>query len=135
MDEADDWEARPKRKAFLFRSLKHPDEAALFRTIYGHGFYLVAMHSTYEGRIATLVQRGMDPDSAKAVMAYDDKESEDHDQNTRETFELADFFVNDAGQVNTQVERFDTTVEILHENVRRLLVILIHARNGCTWTV
>lgn len=97
---------RPTRTAFLFRSLKHPDEAALFRTIYGHGFFLIAMHASYDGRVATLGRRGITEEGAKDLMKRDDKETEDHGQNTRETFELADFFVNDANDVCAQVHRF-----------------------------
>jgi len=106
IDEAVDWESRPKRIAFLFRSLKHPEEAALFRTIYGHGFFLVAMHATFEGRLANLARRGMNEQEARELVNHDDKESLEHGQNTRETFELADFFIKDAERINENVERF-----------------------------
>jgi deoxycytidylate deaminase len=105
-DEPPGWVARPKRVVFFLRSLKNPDEAALLRTIYGHGFYLVAMHSSYDSRVANLIKRGMDEEQAKELMKFDDKESSVYGQNTRETFELADFYVNDAEGVNTHVERF-----------------------------
>jgi deoxycytidylate deaminase len=97
---------RPLRAAYFFRSIKHPDEAALLRTIYGHGFFLVAMHSTFDGRRASLVKRGMDMAEAEDLMQHDEKESPDEGQNTREAFELADFFLDESADVQAQVSRF-----------------------------
>lgn len=95
----------PGRTAYIFETLKHPEEAALFRTIYGHGFFLIAIHSAYDSRVQRL-GRKMKPKEVKVVIEADEKESEDHGQNTRETFELADFYVRDDGNVQEQIDRF-----------------------------
>ena len=38
------------RKAFIVKSLKHPDEVVRFREIYPHGFYLVGVYSDEKRR-------------------------------------------------------------------------------------
>lgn len=98
--------ARPLRAAYFFRSVKHPDEAAFLRTIYGHGFYLVAMHSTYDSRVTNLVQQGMSRAVAEDLMSHDEKEANPSGQNTRESFELADFFLDESKEIPSQVSRF-----------------------------
>jgi deoxycytidylate deaminase len=104
--EKEDWFPRPKKNAYFFSSLKHPDEAALLRTIYGHGFYLIAIHSSYNDRISHLMKMPMSEIQAKEIMERDDKQAEKHGQNTRETFELADFYLSDSSAVDLNVSRF-----------------------------
>jgi len=104
-------QVRPLRAAYFFRSIKHPDEAAMMRTIYGHGFFLIAMHSTHEGRLANLTRREMTEVDAKYLMDHDEKETAPYGQNTREAFELADFFLDESADLATQVSRF---VDILY---------------------
>lgn len=99
-------ERRSDRRAYLFRSLKHPEEASLLRTIYGRGFYLVATHASYEERVSNLVGRGMTREEAIDLMTVDDKESDESGQNTREAFELADLYVTSSDHLAANVQRY-----------------------------
>src|SRR5262249_46474405 len=45
------------RHAFIFRSLKHPDEVRTLRRIYGNAFYLLAAYSPHDQRRDNLAQR------------------------------------------------------------------------------
>ncbi|SRR5216683_1680506 len=47
------------RRAFIFRSLKHPDEIASLRSVYGDSFYLIAAYSSQEKRKLLLAQIGV----------------------------------------------------------------------------
>ena len=100
------------RRAYLFRSLKHPDEASLLRTVYGRGFYLIAAHAGYEERVTDLVGRGMRIEDAVELMTLDDKEADENGQNTRECFELADFYTTGSERLPANVTRY---IELLFE--------------------
>jgi deoxycytidylate deaminase len=108
--ELDPVDSRPNRTVYFFNSLKHPDEAALFRTIYGHGFFLVAVHSSFENRLRRLkgkIETSKDRDKkAISLIEKDDKEDEVYGQNTRETFELADFYLQDNNGHDAPIKRF-----------------------------
>lgn len=74
------------RFAFILRSLKHPDEVELLRSIYGNRFVLVAAYAPSSIRKAALEEqltkdyRSEDPDvwtySADRLMARDESETE-----------------------------------------------------------
>lgn len=96
--------------AYLLNQLKHPDEVRLLRRIYGPSFVLIAAHAPLEIRrdrlalrIATSEERSKtDEDVSKAqnIMRIDDEEPSDFmgadklGQNTRNTYPLADMFVD-----------------------------------------
>lgn len=92
--------------AYLLDQLKHPSEVKLLRKVYGSSFVLIAAHATKSKRESNLVRsiansenRGVQPeDIAKArdIIRIDDEEpgGDELGQNTRNTYPLADFFVN-----------------------------------------
>ena len=95
--------------AYLLNQLKHPKEVRLLRQIYGSSFILIAAHATKATRQDNLIRRIADSenrtvqedDAAKAanIIRIDDEEpallGADHlGQNTRNTYPLADMFVN-----------------------------------------
>lgn len=95
--------------AYLLDQLKHPSEVKLLRKVYGHSFVLIAAHATNSTRESNLVRsiassenRGTkDDDIAKArnIITIDDEEPgpigvDELGQNTRNTYPLADLFVN-----------------------------------------
>src|SRR5487761_720278 len=96
--------------AFLLNQLKNPSEVKLLRDIYGSSFVLIAAHATKNTRrdnlkmqIAGSESRStQDDDIAKAlnIIRIDDQEPADFigtdelGQNTRNTYPLADMFVN-----------------------------------------
>jgi deoxycytidylate deaminase len=93
-----------ERHAYIFRSLKHPDEVRSLRAIYGPNFYLVAAYSPEEGRKSDLASRiaksrgtplSPDFDSAERLIERDRSEGGlAWGQNLEATFHLADFFVD-----------------------------------------
>jgi len=95
--------------AFLLNQLKHPEEVKLLRRIYGSNFILIAAHASKESRKQNLIGRIAysegrvieDDDTAKAanIIRIDEEEpavvgEDDLGQNTRNTYPLADMFVN-----------------------------------------
>ncbi len=109
---------------YLLNQLKHPSEVKLLRNIYGPSFVLIAAHAPKIVRSKTLAQRiassedraQKDDDLAKAqeIIRIDDEEPSDFmgadelGQNTRNTYPLADMFVDleDDKSGVEQVERF-----------------------------
>lgn len=113
-------------KAYILRSLKHPDEVSTLRRIYGDNFILIAAYSPRETRIQTLARKIADSHhafqsaehrpTAEALLQRDEAEKDNKfGQNVRETFPMADVFVNisDTNEVHKSINRF---VELLFGN-------------------
>ncbi len=112
--------------AYILQQLKHPKEIALLRRVYGQSIIVLAGHATRDRRLKRLSQVMAEADNtlentqfknyADDILDTDEKErrsddSDDLGQNTRDTYPLADFFVNlgrDGGEYD--VKRF---VELL----------------------
>lgn len=115
-----DSEGRPSPKpltAFIFSSLKHPDEVHALRKIYGDAFFAVSVYSPPTERIELLKRRiaktrgGATEDyNDKAVkLVRKDAEATDRDvgQNVEDTFPLGDVFVHDGSpRVRQEIDRF-----------------------------
>jgi len=83
------------RKAFIIRSLKHPEEVAALRTIYQNGFFLIGVHASSEIRYDYLHRhKNVPEDKVAALFKRDVDELEKHGQHTRDTYHLSDFFVD-----------------------------------------
>lgn len=117
------------RQAYIFKSLKHPDEVQTLRKIYGSGFFLISAYSPRRTRIENLSKNiagsHHKPRSeeyhinAEQLNQRDEFESENKfGQNVRETFPEADIFINtsDKGELQGSVKRF---VELLFGNTFR----------------
>ncbi|MBP2851119.1 anti-phage dCTP deaminase [Dickeya oryzae] len=87
---------KPKsRKAYIIHSLKHPDEVNLLRDIYTNGFYLIGVYSDEERRKDYLINhKAVSNEEADLLIKRDAHEGDKWGQHTRDTYELADFFVN-----------------------------------------
>jgi deoxycytidylate deaminase len=85
-------------RAWLISSLKNPAEVEVFRRVYGVGFFLVGLFATESERRKALL-RGMSLAQADELIRRDAKGVENHGQQTRLTFELADVWVNDEDQL------------------------------------
>lgn len=82
------------RRAYILRSLKHPSEVRTLREVYGHGFFLLGIHSPKETRLNYLINdKGIERSEAEDLLARDEAEVSSSGQRTRDTFELADAFV------------------------------------------
>lgn len=92
-------ESRGADTAYVLRSLKHPDEEALLRQVYGDAFTLVAVSSTAEDRreeLAHELSHFEDPRAeAERLIARDaaDQAERKFGQNVRQVFSFADAYV------------------------------------------
>ncbi len=88
-------EPKPLRRvAYIIDSIKHPEELAFLRNLYGDGFHLVGISSSSENRIRYLERKGMDTESAKRIVKRDDNEERENGQHTRDVFQESDYFMN-----------------------------------------
>lgn len=120
-----DYAKYPKRRcAYILSSLKHPDEVKILRKIYGSGFFLISAYSPIKDKVEFLTNKiykshsedTKKPDSYKGK-AYDlierDKyQSEDFGQKVRDTFHMADLFVNASNESELK-ESIDRFVDLL----------------------
>jgi deoxycytidylate deaminase len=93
--DANDNPIAQNRTAHLLASLKRPEEVESLRKIYGPGFFLIGIFSDEAERITYLTDRkGLDLPDATKLVDRDQREKEvASGQRTRDTFELADVFV------------------------------------------
>lgn len=107
------------RQAYILRSLKHPSEVKSLRTIYGPSFFLISAYCPREMRKTNLARKLASSEysqtdqffeKAEALMSRDESERETNDlgQNVRDTFPLADVFVdaNSPKDAATSLKRF-----------------------------
>ena len=81
--------------AYIVNSLKHPDEVEVLRKIYGQGFYLFGVHADKKRRLHYLENdKGIHASKAAELTEVDEDEKLPHGQRTRDTYHLADFFLN-----------------------------------------
>lgn len=92
--------------AYVFQSLKHPDEVVTLRSIYRSGFSLIGAYASQDARRAHLTQRfarsrfsAILPEhrrGAEVLIARDEKEegNSKYGQNVQDAFPLADIFVD-----------------------------------------
>jgi deoxycytidylate deaminase len=102
-------ETTPKR-AYIINSLKHPDEVEALRKIYGQGFYLFGVHADKKRRLHYLTNdKNLTDVQAIELTDIDEDEKVKHGQRTRDTFHLADFYINfgkNDDQVKNTIQRF-----------------------------
>lgn len=112
-------EVLPKT-AFIIRQLKRPSEVELFRKIYGRQFILVSAYGAEEHRRERLWDQIRDslPVSTddediafrvtKLIKRDEDEGQEDHGQHLKDTFHLADVFVDGINRTSLKagLERF-----------------------------
>jgi deoxycytidylate deaminase len=107
------------RAAFILRSLKHPDEARTLRDIYGKRFILIAAHAGDRRDQADLAAAIAHSNSssvssehveeAHRIAERDQAEADNpYGQNVRDTYPLADCFVDVSNEENLkrEIQRF-----------------------------
>jgi cytidine deaminase len=107
------------RHAYVLRSLKHPDEAAFLKRVYGQYFFLVGAYSPRDDRLSNLAHRIAESRGSIRAEDFEDKarelnriDEEETDaplgQNVRGTFPLADVFVDTREKTSMRqaIERF-----------------------------
>jgi len=86
-------------RAYILHSLKHHEEVRLLREVYQQGFFLIGVSSSKERRLKHLIERkGVERIEAERLISRDENEEDKDGQHTRETFHLADAFVNGDSQ-------------------------------------
>jgi cytidine deaminase len=108
-----------ERRAFIIRSLKHPEEVSKLRETYGSNFYLIAAYTPREQRRERLLAKiGQDnpgmarPEceaAADCIMERDQAEpGMPNGQNLQDTFHLADCFINASSgdRMRCELKRF-----------------------------
>lgn len=100
----------PTKKAYIVNSLKHPREVEFLRKVYGDGFYLIGIHADVKRRHKFLTEdKSCTQEQAYELIKIDEDESFDHGQKTRDTYHLADFFLNfgkNDDQIKNGLQRF-----------------------------
>lgn len=107
------------RRAFVFKSLKTPDEVGLFRAVYGDSFILVGLYADAQHRQRELAERMRSDRGARHASDFEGKAHEllvrdEFDtsapwgQRLSQTFHLADVFLpaESADQLNRAATRF-----------------------------
>jgi len=82
------------KKAFIIKSLKNEAEVNILRATYGNGFYMFGVYSDKKKRQKNLKSKRMDEKSADDLIERDEDEAVGFGQHTRNTFQMADFFIN-----------------------------------------
>jgi deoxycytidylate deaminase len=98
----------PKR-CFVLRQLKHPDEVVLLRRVYRDGFLLVGVYCPQATRKGHLQRKRMSQTDVDRLIARDEHEPSESGQHLRDTFHLADVFVemrNRPQETAAQLRRF-----------------------------
>ncbi len=102
-----------KKTAFIVKSLKNEAEVNILRSAYGNGFCLFGVYSDEERRLSNLVSKRMDEESAKDLIKRDENEEPGYGQHTRDTFQMADFFVN-----------YEDSSADVQANIRRIMDLI-----------
>jgi deoxycytidylate deaminase len=96
------------RVAHLILSLKRPQEVVTLRKIYGSGFFLVGVFATEKERLESLIEKNAPKMDAISLIKRDEDELLDEfGQQTRDTFQLADVFVQLKNKAfHSELQRF-----------------------------
>lgn len=110
----------PQRQAYVLRQLKRPEEVNLLRRVYGKQFVLVSAHGSYTQRLNFIMEqlkRDLSTEASpneleKRAKDLIDRDAEEdqvtYGQNLRDTFHMADVFVDGGEKTNaqTKIQRF-----------------------------
>ncbi|WP_211163277.1 anti-phage dCTP deaminase [Aromatoleum diolicum] len=120
---ADTIDAVPDRTAYIIDQLKHHEEVALLRAVYGNLFYLFGVFSTSPRREGRLKAEGIEPNRISELIERDRRQKDRFGQQLDKALQLADFFVRND----------HSNVEALEKQLKRF-ADLIHGANGITPT-
>lgn len=123
-------EGKDQQNVYLLDSLKHPDEVALLRHVYGANFFLIGVGCRPDIRQLRLQKKyhldGDDPADQKKLKEFIGRDAEDSEhkygQQVNDTFHLSDYFVD-----NTKSSE-NTRIFTLPDQLKRLEDIVL--RNG-----
>jgi deoxycytidylate deaminase len=96
------------RRAFILRQLKRPEEVQLLRRTYGEGFVLLGVYCRRSEREKNLRKQGIGASRVQELIRRDEHETELGGQALRDTFHLADLFIEvgeDPGRAESDLKR------------------------------
>jgi len=103
--------------AFFVNSLKHPSEVFFLRKIYGQSFYLIGVHADKKRRMEYLLSaKNCTNAEAEKLITIDEDEDISFGQKTRDSFHLADFFINIANNRDLEKAYIARFFEIIFAN-------------------
>lgn len=106
-----------KNTAYIIKSLKHPEEVACLRQIYGDGFYAIGVTSTKEERIAYLTeQKELTEEQALELVSRDADDGQPFGQHTQDAFQRADYFLSVTDSQAEMKNNVTRLVELLFGN-------------------
>jgi len=107
------------RQAYLFRSLKRPEEVTALRRIYASNLIVIAVHSEREERIINLASRiaksrysaqsaDFRAEAEKLVLRDESDETTEYGQKLRQAFGMSDVFLDagDSQRLRADLDRF-----------------------------
>ncbi len=100
---------QPKQgNVYVFRSIKNPDEAILYRQVYDKGFFLLGFSSAWKNRRDYLIKRySMTKSQADELLRRDELELNKYGQDVRDVFYTSDvFFDVDNENFEKHLKRF-----------------------------
>ncbi|PRB54344.1 deoxycytidylate deaminase [Pseudomonas sp. MYb2] len=116
---------KPPKTVYIVDQLKHPEEAELFKLVYGNIFYLIGVLSPQNVRFNYLTRTERIPGHDAQFLIDRDRDElrTSYGQKLEKTVQLADYFIR-----NNQ----DSISNLLHPCQR--FVALVHGKNGVTPT-
>jgi len=91
---------------FILSQLKHPDEVFWLRKIYGSSFHLIGIYSSEDKKKDHLRRLGMTSKQIEEIIKRDEDEEYRYGQKLRDTFYLADVFIQDSNELGKQLTRY-----------------------------
>lgn len=110
VDSRDNGKNSNSKIAYIINSLKHPNEVNFLRQVYANGFYLIGIHAEEIRRRRYLIEKkDCKATNADELIKIDEDELVPFGQKTRDTYHLADFFLDlgaDEEKTTNSLKRF-----------------------------
>lgn len=100
-------------RAFLLRQLKRPEEVHLLRRTYGEGFVLLGVYCRRADRVKNLKRAGIDDAGVTQLIERDEHEAHMGGQALRDTFHLADLFLEVGEDLDAANRDLDRMLDLL----------------------
>lgn len=104
----------PMRRVHIVDSIKHPDEIAQLREVYGNILWVIGISAADHMRSKRLLASGINPGKVHEILNRDMGEKAEFGQKVRKAFASADFFIrNDSENHDNIVNSLDRFLDIL----------------------
>lgn len=103
-----------KRRVYIIDSIKHPEECAQLREIYGNIFWMIGVSAADYVREKRLTSMGIERGRIYSILNRDMGEKAEFGQKVRKAFSGSDFFIrNDAENTDNIEENVDRFLDVL----------------------